>query len=340
MSEARLPVSYSTAPRDLVGLIEAVYQIDQPEEDWLRGLLRSAKGTLDAGIGLVAFTYDASNPASFQFKSFVSQDMPDECAKQLFQGIPAADPDYVRGSFLSIACGTHSEVPGGGDQPFVGPAMHQFGIRDCLVVNGMDANGHGCIVAAGLRRETRLGGRPKKVLAQLSRHFAAAHRLRRRLSSVQERSKQPDAILDVRGKVLHAAGRCATNVSVARLQRAALAIANSRSELRTANPGRAVEEWKGLIAARWTLLEVAETDGGRVLIARENEPAGKGPVTLTERERQVVALAGMGQHNKLIAYTLGISHSTVRVLISRAAAKLGVDSREALILIAGRVSSP
>jgi DNA-binding NarL/FixJ family response regulator len=34
-----------------------------------------------------------------------------------------------------------------------------------------------------------------------------------------------------------------------------------------------------------------------------------------------------GSHNKAIAFELGIAHSTVRVLLARAAAKLGVRSR-------------
>jgi len=53
--------------------------------------------------------------------------------------------------------------------------------------------------------------------------------------------------------------------------------------------------------------------------------------SLTLRERQIVTLAAAGQHNKLIAYNLGISHSTVRVLMGRAARRLRASSRAALI---------
>jgi hypothetical protein len=45
----------------------------------------------------------------------------------------------------------------------------------------------------------------------------------------------------------------------------------------------------------------------------------------------VATLAVLGQHNKLIAYNLGISHSTVRVLMARAARKIGARSRDVLI---------
>ena len=52
---------------------------------------------------------------------------------------------------------------------------------------------------------------------------------------------------------------------------------------------------------------------------------------LTQREREVVALAAAGRSNKCIAYELEMAHSTVRVLCHRAMRKLGVSNREALI---------
>jgi DNA-binding CsgD family transcriptional regulator len=45
----------------------------------------------------------------------------------------------------------------------------------------------------------------------------------------------------------------------------------------------------------------------------------------------VLQCAKLGHHNKLIAYELGIADSTVRVLITRAARKLGVRGREDLL---------
>jgi DNA-binding CsgD family transcriptional regulator len=59
----------------------------------------------------------------------------------------------------------------------------------------------------------------------------------------------------------------------------------------------------------------------RRLLERDAETA------LTRREQEVLAQAALGHHNKLIAYDLGVAHSTVRVLLHRAAAKLGAGSR-------------
>jgi DNA-binding CsgD family transcriptional regulator len=52
---------------------------------------------------------------------------------------------------------------------------------------------------------------------------------------------------------------------------------------------------------------------------------------LTERERQVVLQATLGFTNKEIAYALGVSASTVRVLMARAAGRIGVRTRAELL---------
>jgi DNA-binding CsgD family transcriptional regulator len=54
-------------------------------------------------------------------------------------------------------------------------------------------------------------------------------------------------------------------------------------------------------------------------------------VPLSPRERQVVALAARGQANKVIASDLGLRVSTVSVYLLKAARKLGVRGRVALI---------
>ena len=82
-------------------------------------------------------------------------------------------------------------------------------------------------------------------------------------------------------------------------------------------------------------VEVATPDGltrieARYVVACENAPAKDGPARLTARERQVVALYRLGADAKLIAYELGLAHATVRVLLSRAAHRLGVRSPRAL----------
>jgi DNA-binding NarL/FixJ family response regulator len=56
--------------------------------------------------------------------------------------------------------------------------------------------------------------------------------------------------------------------------------------------------------------------------------------TLTEREREVVALAGTGLSNDEIAEKLFISPATSRTHVSRAMSKLGARDRAQLVVFA------
>ena len=68
------------------------------------------------------------------------------------------------------------------------------------------------------------------------------------------------------------------------------------------------------VSARWTLVDRYERDGRRYIVAREGAARTRGAAALSERERQVVALASLGRSNKLIAYELGPAHATTRVM--------------------------
>lgn len=84
-----------------------------------------------------------------------------------------------------------------------------------------------------------------------------------------------------------------------------------------------------LEATSWSLLTEFVVDGKRFVVACC--PELDATARLTPREREVVALAEAGESNKAISYRLGISQSTVGVLLWRAASKLGVRTRAALV---------
>ena len=150
-------------------------------------------------------------------------------------------------------------------------------------------------------------------------------------ANAQANAGMNEAVLGPDGRIQPAVDPSRSKATLSRLKQSALAIARSGGTVHELDSDKAVDEWKGLIAARWTLLEVCETDGRKYLIACQNSSRPQGPHCLTEREQEVVEFAAMGHYNKLIAYTLGISHSTVRVLIARAARKLGARSRDELV---------
>jgi DNA-binding CsgD family transcriptional regulator len=94
---------------------------------------------------------------------------------------------------------------------------------------------------------------------------------------------------------------------------------------------RALDLWRPLNNARWTLVDSFEEGGRRYIVARENQAEARNFSDLTDRERQIVVHASLGMTNKQIAYALGISDATVRVLMARAAKRFGVHSRKELL---------
>ena len=84
---------------------------------------------------------------------------------------------------------------------------------------------------------------------------------------------------------------------------------------------------KGRGGARWTVVDRFERDGKRYVVAQQSVDESAPAADLAPRERAVLAAAAAGQHDKLIAYDLGLADSTVRVLLLRAKRKLGARSR-------------
>jgi DNA-binding CsgD family transcriptional regulator len=226
--------------------------------------------------------------------------------------------------------------------PHVGPLLEErarVGWGDIFSVNGLDPSGIGCLVTIGTRKyefsptEDEMG-----VYARVAQHLATAFRCRRLLGLMKTpNGDAPDpsravaeAILDADGRVVHAEGAATGKAARARLRSAAGAIAEIRKNGRKA--GRdALDVWHPLVGARWTLVDKFEENGRRYVVARENQARAACLDALTDRERQVVLQATLGFTNKEIAYALGVSASTVRVLMARAAARVGVRTRAELL---------
>lgn len=136
--------------------------------------------------------------------------------------------------------------------------------------------------------------------------------------------------MDEDGRFVHAEGEAAGKIARERLRAAASSMSTVRVQARKS--GRAeLDGWSPLVDARWTLVDSFEENGRHYVVARENQARGAHLDVLTDRERQVVLQAALGFTNKEIAYALGLSDSTVRVLMARAAARVGVRTRAELL---------
>jgi DNA-binding CsgD family transcriptional regulator len=311
-----------------VSVVEAAYLAAASEKEWLEGLLGAAEGELDEGLGTCAYVYDASR-VPIAIGTFVARNMPfppEICAAAVGQ----VDEEYVSRTWRSLSFGMGSQ-----EVPFsklpAARGLLEVGVRDMVAVNAVDPSGIGVWVGAPLPQERRPRPNEARNWRRIATHIAAAFRLRRR-----ESSRTPEnaaAVLSPSGKVEHARDAEAIDAERAALRDAVCRMERARGPLQRRDPDRALDMWTALVEARYSLLDHFESGGRRYVVAIENAPADSGPDVLASRERQVLAAAAAGRTNKLIAYELGLSHSTVRVLFARAARKLGAASRRELVAI-------
>jgi DNA-binding CsgD family transcriptional regulator len=239
-------------------------------------------------------------------------------------------PDFVREVYLGTDCGVATEFAGWRRTVASGIAR-RHGVHDVWSINGRNWRGGG--VAVFTNRRVSGGPRPnvRGLFPRIASHLAAAQRLRCRLGPASP-AESAEAVLTPDGhRVEHAVGIATSRGARDALRAAAIRIDRARGKIRKSDPARALDGWKGLVAARWTLLDHFESDGRRYILARENEPLPVTPAELSARERQVLANLVLGRSNKEIAYALGLAPSTVRVLLTRAARKLRASSRAELL---------
>jgi DNA-binding CsgD family transcriptional regulator len=325
------------ASSDLLDIVEAAYDVDAEGDAWLERLARLVRPHLDRGFGVAAFEYYRPVGAHPQILRRHHLGIPDGLAELYRTVFDTMDGEIRQRAFRLGPCVTGSQLMGirseFRDEPHMKRYVQRFGMFDSMWITAAEPSGLGCGFHAGRAQiawatpaETRIWGR-------LAGHLATAVRLRARLHGAKERSETPapDAVFDPDGNVQHASGPASSRTARELLRKGVLMLERSRGSMRATDPDGSLGGWKALVAGRWSLLDRLEEGGRRYVIARQNEPHAPGPDTLTMREKQVIGYVRLGHHNKLIAYELGVADSTVRVLLARAAAKLGVRTREELL---------
>jgi DNA-binding CsgD family transcriptional regulator len=321
---------------DVLSVIEAAYRIDAPPDVWLKALADTIYGQIGVGHGLFGFCYDVSEQCRLSVRERVEIGMPEGLDEQMTGNLEALPDWYIRGTFVRCDAGTSSHIEDARIRELSTMQMdalaQMFGWRDIFIVSGMDPSRHGVYFGAWLDKQTKLGRVTHATWARVAVHLAAAYRLRRRLApSEASRAETADAVLSPAGRIEHAQNEAQPSEARHILQDAVVTVERARGRVRRESPERAVAAWPGLVSGRWTLVDHFESDGKRYVLARKNDVALTGFAALSLRERQALGYAALGHTNKLIAYEMGISASTVSVLLHRAAKKLGAETRGALI---------
>lgn len=328
----------SNAKLDPLQVVEAAYRLEAPDDVWLRGVAEAVRPHLDHGFGLAAFQFVRQPDEPPEMLQSQHLWMPEPLAQvypRLFTGM---DPQLRQRPFKLGPCVTGSQMMGMKQEfaelPQMKNGLQRFGMFDSVWITATDPSGRGCGFHAGRKKIAWATAAEVKRWGRLAAHLSSAIRLRHRLKPAGAEKPAADAVFDPNGKLHDAVGDAQRQSAREALRGAVLAIEKARGQQRNEDPDRALGEWRSLVAGKWTLVDELDHDGRRYILARQNEPRAPGPEALSEREKQVIGFAKLGHHNKLIAYELGIAASTVRVLMSRAASKLGVRTRNEILTTA------
>lgn len=202
---------------------------------------------------------------------------------------------------------------------------------DSFNLFGFDGQGGACALLVNLPEARRIRLRPRDVVfwERVTGHLGAGLRLLRAAEQGATRLDDAEAIFDGQLRAVHASGPASSSASRAGLARVARLFDEARA--RRVEGREKLELWRALNQGRWSVLEEFDSDGRRFIVARPNAPRPDPQQGLTERESQVAALLVAGHSNKLIAYELGVSSSTVSTHVTAIAAKLGTKTRIQLI---------
>jgi DNA-binding CsgD family transcriptional regulator len=235
--------------------------------------------------------------------------------------------------YRNVVCGTLAEhVPDPEQLRTMREDYARVGLQDQLLINGANPSGLGCALYVFSKTRLRLSALERELMTRLAAHLSTAYRLQRRLEkTLTAQEGLVEAVLKVDGRLEHAEPTASSPEARRSLTGAVKLREWARAPAGRSNPESATAAWKPLVHGRWSLVDRYEHNGTRYITARENAPVPAGPSAFSPREQQVASLAGLGRSNKLIAYELGLAHSTVRVLLARAAAKMGARTRSEMI---------
>ena len=324
-------------PERLPGFIEATYALELDDERWIQGVAAATREVWGRPGSTLSGFYDASDLHNFRPLRVVTEGVSEELAAAFFGSLRYASPALVGRLYRRSLAGTLRVVA-----PELSPSLEEtklHGVVDSMGFFGSEPDGFGCSVTISMSAVHLPGRDELDIYRRMACHLAAAFRCRRRLHAQGAPGAQVDlsagaeAVLDPSGKVLHAEGPAKEPAAQERLKEAV----KRRAEDRVRDPVAALVQRAPLEDARWTLVSTSEA---RYVVARENQVQARGLPTLSERERQVVALLALGHTTKEIAYALGIAASTTRVLLARAGTRLGGRTRDELIRIVTREALP
>lgn len=312
---------------DLIGAIELAYDRTDDEASWLTEVTRFVAPAFGTGDPVTSFVFDLSDEF-IDLGTTIGVGDRHQYGREDFQRQHEVGRRHgpVRRAYECDMYTLLSRAVGADEAKASIVAAGMIG-DDSVGLRANATPKSGIILTTHVRAGHRL--RNRELWTRFAAHLGAALRMRRLKAEPSPTSAQ--AVLTPSGRLERASDQAVA--ARAPLGSAAKAIDRARGKLRRLDPEAAAALWRTMVKGEWSLVDWYDHDGKRFLLAQENRiPAAKAArIALTPREEQAVACAAMGHSNKLIAYDLGLSTGSVAVLLGRAARKLGVSGRVALM---------
>jgi DNA-binding CsgD family transcriptional regulator len=326
--------------KDPIALVEAAYEPAADETTWLNKVLLAANPILDTGCGTMSFIYDATDLNWATLRATAALGLNPALGAALLSATwssPGAEDtrwliSLLRTSHVTTGQATFAGAPET-VREFFGGSLASAGFADVNFINATDPTRVGVALVAPSATLCRLTPTQRNRWSRLAAHVTAGLRIRRvtaHLAGAAARTEKAEAVIRPDGRVEHAEGPAQGEGALEALSNGARALDRARGSLRRRDADEALRIWEGLLAGRWSLVDHVDSDGRRYLLAHRNDPKAPDVRGLTLRERQVLAYVAAGHSNKMIAYELGLSMSTVSGHLARARQKLGLPSLAAI----------
>jgi DNA-binding NarL/FixJ family response regulator len=317
---------------DWISVIEASYNLECNDAQWLKGILDRVSPLLGRGIEPLGWTFQFT-PGTFKLGNFSegASKALTYVARMSHALASEKSLDLTYRTGVVIATASELVFPRLPDMQKMFLKLLKGHVQDLLVINCQSGIGSGVSIGVLLKETSKATAQEKRRWPKMATHIGAAVRLRSITHKLSVDSTEVEAVLDSGGNLHHARGLAKNNEARAALREIVRRIERTRTSVGRANVDQSISCWEGLVSGRWSIIDRFDSDGRRFIVAVKNDPAHPDPRGLTIRERQVAEYVGLGCSSKEIAYTLGLSESTITNCTARTQDKLGMASRAELV---------
>jgi DNA-binding CsgD family transcriptional regulator len=312
----------------LLSLIDDCWRMDLTTEAWCGLLAESFGACFPNGSYPSAFLAD-NNPGYLQALR-VFTELGEETGS-LFEQTIASTPMVLRDS-VRRTDGTfafsHRDVLGGAFPDELQSIMELAGCNDVFTVGCMLNARQMFTMVVGTGARNGAGHTTTDRWRMLASHLGAAARVRAALCSPDDGGIRVDGVVDKGGRLIDTTSdELASSDARSLLDLWVKQRDESRLLAHRGHKDDALELRPALMRGDWSVMDLTDTDGKELFFVVKNPVTSGNLRTLSEMERQVLALAAGDASLKVIADQLGKSESTVSRHMSAGLARLGVNSR-------------